>query len=158
LATAGLGLMVAATAVGLLTQPLLGRIVDVVTEHRSADALTTPVLALAAVAAVQGVTTALGMSLVSRLGETVLARLRELFVERALSLPLERLERAGSGDLNARVTRDVSRVAEAVRTALPELVRSGLSIVLTLVALAVLDWRFLPAALLAPHARAPPWS
>lgn len=149
LAAAGLGLMVAATAVGLLTQPLLGRIVDVVTEHRSADALTTPVLALAAVAAVQGVTTALGMSLVSRLGETVLARLRELFVERALSLPLERLERAGSGDLNARVTRDVSRVAEAVRTALPELVRSGLSIMLTLVALAVLDWRFLPAALLA---------
>ncbi|WUT72458.1 ABC transporter ATP-binding protein/permease [Streptomyces sp. NBC_00670] len=141
--------MVAATAVGLLTQPLLGRIVDVVTEHRSADALTTPVLALAAVAAVQGVTTALGMSLVSRLGETVLARLRELFVERALSLPLERLERTGSGDLNARVTRDVSRVAEAVRTALPELVRSGLSIVLTVVALAVLDWRFLPAALLA---------
>jgi ATP-binding cassette subfamily C protein len=149
LAAAGLGLMVAATAVGLLTQPLLGRIVDVVTEHRSSDALTAPVAALAAVAAVQGVTTALGMSLVSRLGETVLARLRELFVERALSLPLERLERAGSGDLNARVTRDVSRVAEAVRTALPELVRSGLSIVLTLVALAVLDWRFLPAALLA---------
>lgn len=148
-AAAGLGLMVAATAVGLLTQPLLGRVVDVVTEHRSPDALTTPVVALAAVAAVQGVTTALGMSLVSRLGETVLARLRELFVERALSLPLERLERAGSGDLNARVTRDVSRVAEAVRTALPELVRSGLSIVLTLVALAVLDWRFLPAALLA---------
>ncbi|WP_033224337.1 MULTISPECIES: ABC transporter ATP-binding protein [unclassified Streptomyces] len=148
-AAAGLGLMVAATAVGLLTQPLLGRVVDVVTEHRSPDALTTPVVALAAVAAVQGVTTALGMSLVSRLGETVLARLRELFVERALSLPLDRLERAGSGDLNARVTRDVSRVAEAVRTALPELVRSGLSIVLTLVALAVLDWRFLPAALLA---------
>ncbi|MEU3979334.1 ABC transporter ATP-binding protein [Streptomyces sp. NPDC026672] len=141
--------MVVATSVGLLTQPLLGRIVDVVTDHRSADALTRPVVALAVVAAVQGITTALGMSLVSRLGETVLARLRELFVERALSLPLERVERAGSGDLNSRVTRDVSRVADAVRGALPELARSGLSIVLTLVALAVLDWRFLLAALLA---------
>lgn len=104
---------------------------------------------LVLVAVAQGVTTALGMSLVSRLGETVLAELRERFVERALSLPLERLERAGSGDLNSRVTRDVSRVAEAVRSALPELVRSGLSIVLTLAALAVLDWRFLLAALLA---------
>lgn len=59
------------------------------------------------------------------------------------------LERAGSGDLTARVTRDVSRVAEAVRTALPELARSALSIVLTLGALALLDWRFLIAALLA---------
>ncbi|NEA97994.1 ABC transporter ATP-binding protein [Streptomyces sp. SID13726] len=149
LAAAGFGLMVIATAVGLLTQPLLGRIVDVVTEQRPADALTWPVVALAAVGVVQGVTTALGMSLVSRLGETALARLRELFVERALSLPLERLEKAGSGDLNSRVTRDVSRVAEAVRTALPELARSALSIVLTLGALALLDWRFLLAALLA---------
>ncbi|MFJ4783893.1 ABC transporter ATP-binding protein [Streptomyces sp. NPDC088794] len=149
LAVAAFGLMVLATAVGLLTQPLLGRIVDLVTQHRAPGTLTFPVVALAVVAVVQGVTTALGMTLVSRLGETVLARLRERFVERALSLPLERVERAGSGDLNARVTRDVSRVAEAVRTALPELARSVLSIVLTLVALAVLDWRFLLAALLA---------
>lgn len=97
----------------------------------------------------QGVTTALGMSLISRLGETALARLRELFVERALSLPLDRVEKAGSGDLNSRVTRDVSRVADAVRGALPELARSALSIVLTLGALALLDWRFLLAALIA---------
>ncbi len=76
-------------------------------------------VALAGVAVVQGVTTALGMSLISRLGETTLARLRELFVERALSLPLDRVEKAGSGDLNSRVTRDVSRVADAVRGRCP---------------------------------------
>ncbi|MEU1620734.1 ABC transporter ATP-binding protein [Streptomyces sp. NPDC005722] len=149
LAVGGAVVMVAATTVGLLTQPLLGYVVDLVTDRRPAGALTLPVVLLVLVAVAQGVTTAFGMSLVSRLGETVLAGLRERFVERALSLPLERLERAGSGDLNSRVTRDVSRVAEAVRTALPELVRSALSIVLTLAALAVLDWRFLLAALLA---------
>ncbi|MGA5732146.1 ABC transporter ATP-binding protein [Streptomyces seoulensis] len=149
LAFAGFGLLVLATSVGLVTQPLLGHIVDLVTEHRAPNTLTWPVAALAGVAVAQGVLTALGMSLVSRLGETALARLRELFVERALALPLERVERAGSGDLNARVTRDVSRVADAVRGALPELARSALSIVLTLGALALLDWRFLLAALLA---------
>ncbi|MEU6242373.1 ABC transporter ATP-binding protein [Streptomyces sp. NPDC047024] len=149
LAATGFGLLVLSTSVGLATQPLLGQIVDLVTEHRPPSALTAPVVALAVVAVVQGVTIALGMARVSRLGETALARLREQFVERALSLPLDRLERAGSGDLNSRVTRDVSRVAEAVRTALPELARSALSIVLTLVALAVLDWRFLLAALIA---------
>lgn len=148
-AVGGALVMVVATAVGLLTQPLLGHIVDLVTDRRPAGALALPAVLLVLVAVGQGVATACGMSLVSRLGETVLAELRERFVERALSLPLERLERAGSGDLNSRVTRDVSRVAEAVRNALPELVRSGLSIVLTLAALAVLDWRFLPAALLA---------
>ncbi|RKN07024.1 ABC transporter ATP-binding protein [Streptomyces radicis] len=141
--------MTAATAVGLLTQPLLGHIVDQVAERRPVGALTVPVLLIAAVAFAHGIGTALGLSLFSRLGETALAGLRERFLERALRLPLARIERAGSGDLTARVTADVTTVAQAVRNALPELVRSLLAIVLTLGALAVLDWRFLLAALIA---------
>jgi len=149
LAWTAFAMMAAATAVGLLTPPLLGHIVDLVTDRRDAGALTLPVVLLVAVAAGQGVLTAIGRTMVSRLGETLLAELRERFVERALRLPLDRLEKAGSGDLTARVTRDVSRVAEAVRGALPQLASSVLAIVLTLGALAVLDWRFLLAALLA---------
>lgn len=145
----GLGVLVGATAVGLLVQPLLGRIVDIVADGRPADALTPPVVLLLGVAVVQGVTTTLGLTQVARLGETVLARLREQFVERALQLPADRLERAGAGDLTARVTGDVARVAEAVRSALPEMARSVLAIVLTLGAMALLDVRFLLAALLA---------
>ncbi|MEW2068745.1 ABC transporter ATP-binding protein [Streptomyces sp. NPDC007346] len=145
----GLGVLVCATAVGLLVQPLLGRVVDIVADGRPADALTLPVVLLLVVAVVQGLTTTLGLTQVARLGETVLARLREQFVERALHLPADRLERAGAGDLTARVTGDVARVAEAVRSALPEMARSILAIVLTLGALALLDVRFLLAALLA---------
>ncbi|MGW3912008.1 ABC transporter ATP-binding protein [Streptomyces sp. NPDC005070] len=141
--------MVAATAVGLLVQPLLGHMVDLVADHQPPGDLTLPAVLLVVVALVQGGATALGLSLVSQLGESVLARLRELFVDRALRLPLEQVEKAGTGDLSARVTRDVARVGEAVRSALPELVRSVLAIVLTLVALAALDWRFLLAALIA---------
>ncbi|MEV0390133.1 ABC transporter ATP-binding protein [Nonomuraea sp. NPDC050643] len=148
-ATAALGLLVVATSVGLLTQPLLGWVVDLVAGRRPAAELTTPVTLLVLVGAAQGVLTAYGLVLVSRLGETALADLRERFVERVLALPLERVERAGSGDLTARVTRDVAQVAEAVRSALPALARSLLSIGLTLVAMALLDWRFLVAALLA---------
>ncbi|ONI53489.1 MULTISPECIES: ABC transporter ATP-binding protein [unclassified Streptomyces] len=144
-----LGVLVGATAVGLLVQPLLGRIVDIVADGRPADALTLPVVLLLVVAVVQGVTTTLGLTQVARLGETVLARLREQFIERALQLPADRLERAGAGDLTARVTGDVARVAEAIRSALPEMARSVLAIVLTLGAMALLDVRFLLAALLA---------
>ncbi|MFD5200822.1 ABC transporter ATP-binding protein [Streptomyces sp. NPDC058375] len=149
LALTGLGVLVAATAVGLLVQPLLGRIVDIVADGRPAGDLTLPVVLLVAVAVVQGLTTTLGLTRIARLGETVLARLRERFVERALNLPADRLERAGAGDLTARVTGDVARVSEAVRSALPEMARSVLAIVLTLGALALLDVRFLLAALLA---------
>ena len=149
LALAAFAVMVGATAVGLLVQPLLGRIVDLAADRGSVDAITTTAALLVAVAVAQGLTTGLGLSLISRLGETTLARLRERFVERALGLPLERVEKAGAGDLTARVTADVSLIAEAVRSALPELARSLLTIVLTLGALALLDWRFLLAALLA---------
>ncbi|MEV1006902.1 ABC transporter ATP-binding protein [Streptomyces sp. NPDC049881] len=148
-AVAAFGTMAAATAVGLLTQPLLGHIVDLVAERRGAGVLTVPVLLLAAVALAQGIGTALGLSLIARLGETVLAGLRERFVERALHLPLTQVERAGTGDLTARVTGDIAVVAQAVRHAVPELARSLLTIVLTFGALALLDWRFLVAALLA---------
>ncbi|WP_413759798.1 ABC transporter ATP-binding protein [Streptomyces sp. MMBL 11-3] len=149
LALGGFAVLVLATGVGLLVQPLLGRIVDLVADHRPPGSVTTPVLLLVLVALVQGAATMAGLALVSRLGETVLARLRERFVEKALRLPLEQVEKAGAGDLTARVTRDVSVVGEAVRSALPELARSLLAIALTLVAMAALDWRFFLAALIA---------
>jgi ATP-binding cassette subfamily C protein len=141
--------LVIATAIGRFTAPLLGRVVDLVTEHRPAAELVTPVVELVFVAVGQAIATAVGVSLIAKLGETILATLRERFVERALGLPLDQLERAGSGDLTSRVTNDVSVIAEAVREALPELGQSVLTVVLTLGALAVLDWRFLLAALVA---------
>ncbi|MDT9696853.1 ABC transporter ATP-binding protein [Streptomyces sp. P17] len=149
LALTAFAVMVGSTAVGLLTQPLLGRIVDLAADRGSVDAITATAALLVGVAVAQGVTAGCGLSLISRLGETTLARLREQFVERALGLPLERVERAGAGDLTSRVTADVSLVADAVRNALPELTRSLLTIFLTFGAMALLDWRFLLAALLA---------
>ncbi|MFG3497647.1 ABC transporter ATP-binding protein [Streptomyces sp. NPDC047928] len=146
---ASVAVLVLATGVGLLTAPLLGRIVDLVVEQRGAGALTVPMVLLLVVAVARGIATAIGHSLVARLGETVLAGLRERFIARALRLPLERVEQAGSGDLTSRVTGDVTIIAKAVRQALPEFAGALLTIVLTLVGLTVLDWRFLPAVLLA---------
>ncbi|TXS19754.1 ABC transporter ATP-binding protein [Streptomyces sp. adm13(2018)] len=149
LAAAALGVLVAGTAVGLLTAPLLGHIVDLVVDKRGAAALTLPLVLLVVVAVARGAAAAVGSTLVARLGETVLAALREQFIERALRLPLDRVEAAGSGDLVSRVTSDVAMIGKSVRQALPEFSRSALTIVLTFVGLAVLDWRFLIAALLA---------
>ena len=138
LAIGAFTVLVGATAVGLLTAPLLGYIVDLVVQRRGADSITAPAVALAVAAVVTGALTAVGVSLVARLGEGVLAHLRERFVDRALMLPLEQVERAGSGDLTSRVTGDVRVIADGVRDALPELVRSVLAIVLTLGAMALI--------------------
>lgn len=149
LAVVSIVVLAAGTAVGLLTAPLLGHIVDLVVDKKGAAALTLPLVLLVVVAVARGAAAAVGSTLVARLGETVLAALREQFIERALRLPLDRVEAAGSGDLVSRVTSDVSMIGKSVRQALPEFSRSALTILLTFVGLAVLDWRFLIAALLA---------
>ncbi|MEU7892141.1 ABC transporter ATP-binding protein [Nonomuraea sp. NPDC049152] len=148
-ALGGFAVLVVATGIGLLTAPVLGHIIDLVTRGRPAEAITEPVVWLVAIAVGYGVATAIGVSLVARLGEGMLATLRERFVDTALGLPLDQVERAGSGDLTARVTSDVAVITNAVRDALPALARSVLTIALTLVGMAVLDWRFLLVALLA---------
>lgn len=149
LTAAAFTVLLLGTGIGLLTAPLLGHLVDLVVRQAGTGALTLPLVLLVLVAVGRGVATAIGSALVARLGETVLASAREQFVERALRLPLERIEQAGVGDLTSRVTGDVALIARTVRQALPEFARSALTIVLTLVGLAVLDWRFALAVLAA---------
>ncbi|MCE3554388.1 ABC transporter ATP-binding protein/permease [Pseudonocardia sp. RS11V-5] len=131
---------------GLLVPPLLGWIIDLVTAGAGPDAMTRPAALLVAVAVAQGLLAVLGVAQTARVGEIVLAALRERLVERTLGLPLERIEAAGAGDIGSRVTEDVAQVGEAVREGVPALARYGLVIVLTFVGLALLDWRFLLAA------------
>jgi ATP-binding cassette subfamily C protein len=148
-AAATLLVLVAGTAAGVVVPPVLGRIVDLVVDGRAPSAITVPALLLLALTIVQGVLTALGTSMIARVGEPMLATLRERVMERVLSLPLGQVERAGRGDLLARVGDDVGVIAEAVRQALPALASSALTIGLTAVGLAVLDWRLALAGLCA---------
>ena len=56
---------------------------------------------------VQAVLTRFATLASARLGERVLAELREDFVDRMLAIPLSTVERAGTGDLLTRTSRDV---------------------------------------------------
>ena len=147
LSVATLAILVAGTVAGLLAPRVLGHIVDLVVGHRAPGAMLGPAVLLLVVAVAQGVLTAVGTTLVARVGERALARLRERVVHRTLTIPLERVERSGSGDLLARVSGDVSVASEAVKNAWPAFIDAILNVGLTLVALVVLDWRFALAGL-----------
>ncbi|MEE3921243.1 ABC transporter ATP-binding protein [Micromonospora sp. BRA006-A] len=108
----------------------------------------------AAAAVLTGLLTALGAALASRLGETVLARLRERVLDRALHLPSATLERAGTGDLLARVGDDVAVVTNVIAVSGPAFVGALLSVVLTVFGLVALDWRLGLARLVAAPAYA----
>ncbi len=141
--------LVAATAASLAGPALLGRIVDAVVDDRGTGALAAPVAGLVVAALAAAMLTGLATLLIARVGETVLAGLRERVMDRALRIPLERVESAGSGDLLSRVSGDVTVVSEVIERALPTLASSVVNVCLTLGALTLLDWRLALAALAA---------
>ena len=75
----------------------------------------------------------------SKLGEQVLAELREEFVDRVLALPLSTVERAGSGDLITRTSRDVDSLSRTVRMAVPETLIAMVTFTITIGALVLVS-------------------
>jgi ABC-type multidrug transport system fused ATPase/permease subunit len=113
-----LALHALAAVTGLVTPRLLGALVEDVRDGQ-AD-ITATGLAIAAFVVVQGVLIRYAYLASATLGERVLAELREEFVDRVLELPLSTVERAGTGDLVTRASRDVDTLSTSVRYAMPE--------------------------------------
>ncbi|MCO5992632.1 ABC transporter ATP-binding protein [Actinoallomurus rhizosphaericola] len=109
-----------AAVAGLVAPRLLGELVQDVRDGSSHVAVDRIAIAILAFVVVQGVLLRYAVYLSARLGEKVLARLREEFVDRVLELPLSTVERAGTGDLVTRTSRDVDALARTVRHAVPE--------------------------------------
>ncbi|MFP7365828.1 ABC transporter ATP-binding protein [Corynebacterium callunae] len=136
-------LLSAGAYASVLVPQLLGRIVDVVTQHGSAQELLNIGLILVAVAIFGAVLSATGFYLVARISERVIANLREDMVGTALGLPTHRVEDAGAGDLVSRSTDDIAELSAAVTETVPILSTSIFTILATTIALLSLDWQFL---------------
>ena len=148
LAVGAFAALLATSTAGLAVPWLLGRVVDAVTV-RDGRAVAVLVAALVVVGLVTAALTHVSTRAVAALGERLLADLRERVLDRALHQPLGRLERAGTGDLVARVSGDVRVVADAASQVLPGTTGAALTIGVTLAGLGLLDWRFAVAALVA---------
>ena len=130
-----LGLHALAAAAGLVTPRLLGDLVEGISRGVAATTVDRVVAAIAAFVVVQSVLVRFAHLASARLGERVLAELREEFVDRVLALPLSTVERAGTGDLLTRTSRDVSALSRTVRFAGPETLIAALTVLLILGAL-----------------------
>lgn len=77
------------------------------------------------------------------LGEFILSELRERFIRRAVQLPPDAIERAGSGELLNRTTTDINHVTWAVRDSLPVITICVSEIVIISIGIAVTAPNFL---------------
>ncbi|MFD6164257.1 ABC transporter ATP-binding protein [Oerskovia sp. NPDC060287] len=141
--------LLAGSVAGLATPALLGVMVNVVVEGGRTSELVRFGLLLLGAGVLSAVLGYLGQTLLARICEGALADLREDVLASALDLPLEQVERAGVGDVVARVSGDVDAVSEAISGVLPAVTSAVFTIALTLVGLGALDWRFALAAVAA---------
>ncbi|MEV0728047.1 ABC transporter ATP-binding protein [Polymorphospora sp. NPDC050346] len=132
-----LALHTLAAASGLVAPRLLGNLIEQVS--RGTAEVTHAVVLILVFVVAQVILLAAAVYASARLGETVLAELREEFVDNILALPLAVVERAGTGDLVNRTTRDVDMLSRAVRQAVPDTLFAGTTIVLTVGALILVD-------------------
>ncbi|MYS95501.1 MULTISPECIES: ABC transporter ATP-binding protein [Streptomyces] len=114
-----LGLNALAAMAGLAGPWLLGRMIDDVRAGHGVAAVDRLALVLLLCAVAQLLLARWARYVGHRFGERTLARVRERFVDRALALPASVVERAGTGDLTARGTSDVTTVGNTLRDAGP---------------------------------------
>ncbi|MDH6578570.1 ABC transporter ATP-binding protein [Kitasatospora sp. MAP5-34] len=119
-----------ATVAGLVAPWMLGRLIQDAGRHL--DTATVTGLVICAAVITQALLERYATFGSVRLGEKVLAGLREKFVDSVLALPLGTVERAGSGDLITRSTRDVDVLARTVQLAAPDALVALCTILLTL--------------------------
>ena len=134
---------------GLAAPRLLGDLVEIIRGGGTAGPLDRIGLMLAGFMTVQAALVYVARYASARLGERVLAELREEFVDRVLAVPIGVVERAGTGDLLTRTTRDVSSLAYSVQWAAPEILTALITVLLLIVALALVSPLFLLAPLVA---------
>jgi ABC-type multidrug transport system fused ATPase/permease subunit len=125
------GLHGLAALAGLGAPLIFGSLIDklrIGTAFATVDKL---ILSLLGFALAQAVLTRFAALASTKLGEQVLAELREDFVDRVLEIPLSTVERAGTGDLVTRTSRDVAALSRTVRRGVPETLIAVVAIMVT---------------------------
>jgi len=124
-----LGLHGVAAAAGLAMPWLIGGLVQSIQHGTTMSTVDKVAVAIAGFVVVQAVLTRYAKLASAKLGERVLAELREDFVDRTLAIPLSTVERAGTGDLLTRTSRDVDQLSHSARFAVPDVTtRSMMSV------------------------------
>ncbi len=130
-----LGLHALAALAGLVVPRLLGDLVERIAHGTTRWTVDEIALSIGGFILVQSGLVRFAAYASARLGEQVLAELREDFVRRVLAIPLSTVERAGSGDLLTRTSRDVDALSHTARFAVPETLIAIVTLVFSIGAL-----------------------
>jgi ABC-type multidrug transport system fused ATPase/permease subunit len=146
-----IALHVLAAIAGLAAPRLIGDLVQDVTTGTTVATVDKTIGILAVFLLAQTVLTRYARYCSFALGEEVLAELREDFVKQSLALPIGTVEKAGTGDLLTRTSRDVEALGWSVRFAVPETIIAFVTTIFAIVACVLVGtWVLAPLVLGVP--------
>jgi ABC-type multidrug transport system fused ATPase/permease subunit len=144
-------LHILAAIAGLAAPRLIGDLVQDVSTGTTVSAVDKTIGILAVFLLAQTVLTRYARYCSFALGEEVLAELREDFVQQSLALPIGVVEKAGTGDLLTRTSRDVEALGWSVRFAVPETIIAFVTTIFSVVACVLVGtWVLVPLILGVP--------
>jgi ABC-type multidrug transport system fused ATPase/permease subunit len=136
---------------GLAAPRLIGNLVEDVQQGTTAAKVNLIIVVIAVFIVAQSLLTRWARYRSFALGEQVLAELREEFVDNALALPIGTVERAGTGDLLSRTSRDVDTLSRTVRFAVPETIIAFVTVLFTVGATVLVGlWVLVPLVAMVP--------
>jgi ABC-type multidrug transport system fused ATPase/permease subunit len=124
-----------AAAAGLVVPRLLGTLINKTVAGDAGSSLNTLAVLVVCVVCAQALLTFWAQRTSTIFGQDLLSSAREYIVRTILQLPLGRVESASSGDLVTRVTRDVGTMSRSVQYGVPMSIISGLTVVLSIIAM-----------------------
>lgn len=119
---------------------LVGKLIDDLASDATADTIWRFVAFAVTAATLQALFLRYADFITRKFGEDVFARVREDFMDAAVHLPLSTVERAGTGDLLTRTTRDVNSIQWVIRFGIPSILTALVTGGMTLVACILTDW------------------
>ncbi len=154
---ATLGAQIAGTLAVILIPYVFGKVIDLIKAGTDLALINRLMVVLVGAVCAQAILRGIAHRLGAQLGENIFAHLREGFIATVTHLPLSAVERAGTGDLISRSTKDINDIQWMIRFGLPDILISTVTIIAVTLSAIILSPLLSLALLVALPLLIPSW-
>ncbi len=143
-----IGLIIVSSGIAMISPFLLRSVLDSALPHRNASLLTELVLGMIAVAIVTGAFSVWQTYIANVIGQRVMHDLRAQVYRHLQRMSLAFFTRTRTGEVQSRIANDIGGIDSVVTTTATSVAQSATTVIATIVAMALLDWRLAAASLI----------
>ena len=142
-----IGLIVVSSMIAMISPFLLRAVLDVALPQRNATLLTELVAGMIAIAIVTGAFSVWQTYIANVVGQRVMHDLRASVYRHLQRMSLAFFTRTRTGEVQSRIANDIGAIDSVVTTTATSVAQSATTVIATIVAMVLLDWRLAAASL-----------